>query len=139
MKNQSILKYKASMTVELTLLMPLIIGVFLLVFFTMYYLHDVVAVNKGICTALLRGGLEKEEDLIMPVMNSAAEDVRLLGKWQKDIKYGYDMENVNIEYSGTMEAVEGLFRKITSKEYVYVTKGSNHRIDEVNYIRKNKK
>lgn len=130
------IKYKASMTIELSLLMPFIIGVFLFLFFTMYYYHDVVAINKGICTALLRGGLEQNEGMIISDMTEASSSVRLLGKWVMIGNRDYDAEMIIIEYDGTMEADEGLLRKLIRGDYTYKTSRTNKRIDEVTYIRK---
>lgn len=132
-------KYRASMTIELTLLMPLIIGVFLFLFFTLYYLHDIVAVNKGICTALLRGSLATEEDFAEEIMEDALSDIRLLGKWDSDRKCDCSEDEVKVDFAGRMEATEGLFRKLISGEYAYETFGSSKRIDEVEYIRNRRK
>lgn len=123
------------MTVELTLLMPMIIGVFLFLFFTLYYLHDVVAINKGVSTALLRGSLEKNEDIIAFEMTEAMENIRLLGKWEQNFDVDITKEDVGISISGEMEATEGLFRKIVDGKYKYETEGRAKRIDEVGYIR----
>lgn len=132
-------KYKASMTIEITLLMPFIIGVFLFLFFTMYYLHDIVTIGKGSCTAVLRGGLEKDEDKIISCMTEASSAIRLLGKWDISENCGYDEECVKIDFDGSMEAGEGLFRKLIRGDYIYTSSLMSRRIDEVTYIRKRRK
>ena len=126
---------KASVTVELTLLMPMIIAVFLFLFYTSYYLHDIVAVNKGISTALLRGSLALYEDDIIPQMEDAMNDIRLLGKWDIVPECRKSGTEVELSVSGKMEAAEGLFRKAVSGEYKYSTSKGAKRIDEVKYIR----
>lgn len=121
-------KIRGSMTVELTLLMPLILAVFLFLFFTLYYLHDVVAINKGISTALLRGGLVTEDGSAVGVMTEAVSEIRLLGKW--DIKVICDEDTEEVEAS-----VEG---EMAPGKYFYETMGTNRRINEVKYIREHR-
>lgn len=126
---------RGSMTVEITLLMPMIIGVFLFLFFTLYYLHDVVAINKGVSTALLRGSLELNEDVIFSEMKGSIDDIRLLGKWELLSDISITNDDVSVFISGEMEATEGLFRKIIVEKYEYTTEGREKRIDEVGYVR----
>lgn len=121
------------MTIELTLLMPLIIAVFLFIFFTAYYLHDIVAINKGISTALGRGSLSEDER--MSEMKKGISDIRLLGKWDMDTNYEEGKDTVIIKFSGNMAAKEGLFRKIIKDKYEYITEKSAPIIDEVKYVR----
>ena len=73
-------KYKASMTVELTLLMPLILGVFLFLLFTMYYLHDITAIQKGCETALTRGMLERNDKAARAEMEKPTQARRTDGE-----------------------------------------------------------
>lgn len=121
-------KIRGSMTVELTLLMPLILAVFLFLFFTLYYLHDVVAVNKGISTALLRGGLAGEDGSAVGIMTEAVSDIRLLGKWDIGVICNEDADEVRVSVEGEM--VPG--------KYFYETSGTNRRINEVKYLREHR-
>ena len=125
---------RASMTVEITLLMPFLIGVFLFLFFTLYYLHDIAAIQKGCSAALIRGSLIRDRDLAEQEAENALEEIRLLGKWDLEKACGMEKNTVQVQVSGTMEAGEGLFRKILKKEYVYETKQDFERIDETPYI-----
>ncbi len=132
-------KLKASMTVELTLLMPLIIGVFLFLFFTSYYLHDITAIQKGCATALSRGILCRDEKKAKAEMESALKEIRLLGQWDLAPKAGVQNGWVNVSVDGTMRVREGLFLKLIHGKYTYETAGEAERIDEVLYIRSHRR
>lgn len=129
------------MTVEITLLMPMIIGVFLFLFFTLFYLHDVVAISKGAATALVRGMVARdmEENEIKEVMKEATEDIRMLGKWNIAPAIEITSEEVSVSSEGIMEAAEGLLRKLVSGDYAYEMSMAGKRIDEVEYIRSRRK
>lgn len=122
------------MTVELTLLMPLLIGVFLFLFFTLYYLHDVAALQKGCATALIRGSLIRDEKEAKGQMETALSEIRLLGKWDLETEATVQPSLAKVRVSGTMEAREGLFRKLISKDYEFSAGQSTGRIDETAYI-----
>ena len=127
---------KGSMTVEITLLMPFLIGVFLFIFFTMYYFHDIAALQKGCSTALIRGSLIRDRNEAKSEMETALEEIRLLGKWRLQKTATVEKDMVKVSVSGTMEVREGLFRKLLEKEYEYHTEQSAERIDETAYILK---
>ena len=122
------------MTVELTLLMPFVIGVFLFVFFTLYYLHDIAAFQKGCATALTRGSLIRDQKEAQKQMENALEEIRLLGKWELKKSCGIRKGIVTVSVDGRMKVTEELFKKLIKKEYVYTTKQSCERIDETKYI-----
>ncbi len=126
---------RASLTVELTLLMPLIIGVFLFLFFTLYYLHDVAAMQKGCATALTRGALIRDDEEAKVQMQEAVNGIRLLGRWDLERSVSVNKKTVSVRMSGTMKVREGLFLKLIQKKYDYETEESADRIDEVAYIR----
>ncbi|MBR4169840.1 MAG: hypothetical protein IKR47_08940 [Lachnospiraceae bacterium] len=128
-------KYKASMTVELTLLMPLILGVFLFLLFTMYYLHDITAIQKGCETALTRGMLERNDKAARAEMEKALEEIRLLGIWDIDRKAVVGKDRVSVSVSGIMRIREGLFLKLIRGSYSYEKDEEARRVDEVVYLR----
>ena len=125
---------RASMTVELTLLMPLLIGVFLFLFFTLYYLHDISALQKGCATALIRGALIRDEQEAEAEMERALFEIRLLGKWELTKEISVQRDVVHVSISGRMETREGLFLKLILQEYEYTASQSAERIDEAAYI-----
>lgn len=125
-----------SMTVEITLLMPFLIGVFLFIFFTLYYVHDIAALQKGCSTALIRGSLTRDRKEAQIEMETALEEIRLLGKWNIQKTAAVENDEVRVTVSGTMEVREGLFRKLLDKDYAYHTEQSAERIDETAYILK---
>ncbi len=128
-----------SMTVELTLLMPMVIGVFLFVFFTLYYLHDIAAIQKGCAAALVRGSLERDEQKAREEMLHALDEIRLLGVWQLQKNASVQKEKVSVSVGGGMKANEGLLKKLIPGMYRYETQGMAERIDEVSYIRKRRR
>ena len=125
---------RASMTVELTLLMPLLIGVFLFLFFTLYYLHDIAAMQKGCATALIRGALIRDDQEAETEMERALEEIRLLGKWELTKEVSVQRDAVHVSVFGRMEAREGLFLKLILQDYEYIASQSAERIDEAAYI-----
>lgn len=127
-------RYRASMTVELTLLMPLLIGVFLFLFFTLYYLHDVSALQKGCATALIRGSLVRDVKEAKTQMETALLEIRLLGKWDLATQVIVRSDLAEVKVNGKMEAKEGLFLKLIPKDYTFFTEQSTARIDETAYI-----
>ncbi|MCR5223206.1 MAG: hypothetical protein K6D90_10120 [Lachnospiraceae bacterium] len=125
-----------SMTVEITLLMPFLIGVFLFIFFTLYYVHDIAALQKGCSTALIRGSLTRDRKEAQSEMETALEEIRLLGKWNIQKTAVVEKDKVKVSVSGTMEVRQGLFKKLLDKDYAYHTEQSAERIDETAYILK---
>lgn len=137
-------KIKGSMTIEITLLMPVLIGVFLFLFFTAYYLHDEAAYEKACNAALLRGALAvtgNGQDAWngQAEMEKAFEEIRILGKWAAGHSIQLDGAEISVRISGTMEAPEGLLRKLTKREYKLENSREHRRIDEVIYIRSMKR
>ena len=131
-------RLRASMTVELTLLMPFIIGVFLFLFFTSYYLHDVCAIQKGCATSLIRGSLIRDDREAKASMEEALEEIRLLGKWDLEKGVRLDGKNIKVQMRGNMDVREGLFLKLIRGHYEYGTEQQTERIDETAYIRKHR-
>ncbi len=131
-------RLRASMTVELTLLMPFIIGVFLFLFFTSYYLHDVCAIQKGCATSLIRGSLIRDDREAKARMEEALEEIRLLGKWELEKGVRLDGKNIKVQMKGNMDVREGLFLKLIRGHYEYGTEQQTERIDETAYIRKHR-
>ncbi|MBO4901802.1 MAG: hypothetical protein J5518_03300 [Lachnospiraceae bacterium] len=132
---RSLKRLCGSMTVELTLLMPFLIGVFLFLFFSLYYLHDIAAIQKGCSAALIRGSLIRDDTEARREMQEAMEEIRLLGKWDLEKSIRIDREKVSVAVKGNMNVREGLFLKLIRDRYVYETSMSTERIDETAYIR----
>ncbi len=132
-------KLKGSMTVELTLLMPLLLGVILFLIFSLYYLHDIVMIRKGCATALTRGIVTRDKEKAKEEMEQAMEEIRLLGKWDIDKRIEVNENRVRIRVSGRMDVREGLFLKLIKGAYTYETAENAERIDEVAYIRSHRR
>lgn len=134
---------KGSFTVELALLMPLIIGVFLFIFFLAYYLHDRCIIEKACYVAALRGSLETESDSIENVVRKALEEVlpkRLLGSW--DLKEQIEVTNqeVRVVESGNMLMKEGFLLSLLGEQsFIFSTKCSAKQIEEPVFIRLQRK
>lgn len=125
------------MTIEIALLMPILIGVFLFLFFTSYYLHDAVAYEKACNTSLIRGALAKPGNGSKD-MEKAFEEIRLLGNWESERSFFRENILVRVNIDGIMDAPEGLFKKLIRKEYKLRINEVFRCIDEVTYIRKSK-
>ena len=96
---------EGSFTVELALLMPLLIGLFLFVFFLAYYMHDRCMIEKACYAAALRGSQETESDRMEGEAREALDEVlpkRLLGSWELEEQIEVTKQEVRVSESGNM-------------------------------------
>ena len=128
-----------SMTVEITLLMPVIIGVLLFLFYTSYYLHDIAAYEKGIGTGLLRAGLEDDDAEAKNRVTEALAEIRLLGKWETESVTDIQKDVIAVRLKGTMFAREGLFLRMFPNAYAVQIHRSTRRINETDYVRSHRR
>lgn len=128
-----------SMTVEITLLMPLIIGVLLFLFYTAYYLHDIAAFEKGIGIGLLRAGLEVDDTEANNRVEEALAEIRLLGKWEMELDTEIKRDTIYVRLKGSMFAREGLFLRMFPDLYSVQISRSAGRINETDYVRSHRR
>lgn len=136
-------KMSGSFTIELALLMPFLLGVFLFLLFMTYYLHDCCIIEKACQTAVLRGSQETKQEQIEEIMEEAFDEVvpgRLLGNFLIDGSVVITKEIVMIEKRGVMEMREGFLAKLLhEKIFAFATECSAERIEEPIFIRKQKR
>ena len=129
------MKKKGSLTVELSLIMPLVLGVLILIIFLSFYLHDTCAIERIGYTCLLNGienGYSKEE--IINDFDSETE-TGLLGNWniKRDIRFSDDSANITV--NGTMLWDSRLmFGLINSKVFTYNSNISVNNLCEAEYL-----
>ena len=123
----------------MTLLMPFILGVFLMILFTSYYVHDRVIIEKTCYVASLRGGLCTQESLKEYAAKEAFEkeiEGRLLCKWDYDTTFTLKNDFVITDFEGRMQMREGLLLKlIGEKVFYFCTECKSAECNETQYIR----
>ncbi len=130
---------EGSFTIELSLLMPLIIFVFLLILFLNYYVHDRIAIDKACYIAALRSANypdeAERENIALTVLNREIP-ARLLWKWDYTEGVQVMADEVIVSFEGTMLVREGLInRYLSGKLFAYNASQSASVIDEDDYIR----
>jgi len=128
-----------SMSVEMSLIMPVIIGVMLFLLYTLYYLHDVAAFEKAVGVGLLRASLETDDRKARELPEEALQEIRLLGKWEMNPTISVEQDEIHVALKGNMQATEGLFRKMIPGIYSIQFTRSARRIDEVTYLRNHRR
>ena len=134
---------KGSMTIELTLLMPFILGMFIFILFSGFILHDKCIVNKACLSAALRCSEESEDGEAMNRAREALSEVlpgHLIGKWSYDTNIDIGQDEIRITFSGSAKMGTGLLRRVLSSgstDHIYECRSC--RLREAEYIRTNKK
>ena len=134
---------KGSLTIELTLLMPFILAVFVFIIFSGFVLHDKCIVNKACLSAALRGSNESEDGKAMEQAGVAINEVlpgNLLGKWSYDTQIDVGEDAVRVSFTGDTDMGISLLKKIlftgtTTHSY----KCESYRLKEAEYIRTKRK
>jgi hypothetical protein len=134
---------KGSLTIELTLLMPFILGLFILIIFSGFILHDKCVVNKACLSAALRGSEEDEDDQAINRAYEALDEVipeHLIGKWDYSTQVDIGEDEVRITFRGDTGIGGGLVNRVLS------IAGTSHsyecrscRLREEDYLRTKKK
>lgn len=134
---------KGSLTIELTLLMPFILGIFIFILFAGFILHDKCIVNKACLSAALRGSEESEDGEALSRAQEAIAEVlpgHLIGKWSYNTNVDIGKDEVRVTFDGNAQMGGGLIRRVLS------TGSTDHsfecrsfRLREAEYMRENKK
>ena len=136
-------KLKGSMTIELTLLMHFILGIFIFIIFSGFILHDKCIVNKACMSAALRGSEETDPDKALDMANEAISEVipgRLIGKWDYSTRIDVGEDAVRVSFKGNTGMGGGLIRRLISSgttEHDYECE--SYRLNEAEYIRTKRK
>lgn len=134
-----LLKKNGVYTIELTLLMPIILSIFLLIIFSNYFTHDRIIIEKACYIGALRGALcvdkSKRELIAVEEFNKEIEG-RLLWKWDYTVDVISSEESVMMEFEGVMNMEEGLLRKvIADRVFNYKSTEKAYVCDETKYLR----
>ena len=134
---------KGSLTIELTLLMPFILGVFIFIVFSGFILHDKCIVNKACLAAALRGSGESEDAEAMDKAEEAIAEVlpgRLIGRWSYDTSIDVGEDKVRVSFEGDTTTGFGLIGRVLSvRETGHRYECSSCRLRPAEYIRTKRK
>lgn len=133
---------KGSLTIELTLLMPFILGMFIFLLFSGFILHDKCIVNKACLSAALRSSEESTDNEAVKRAQEAISEVlpgHLIALWSydTDVEIGEDM--VRVSFTGSAKMGSGLLRSVLtagSTDHSYECR--SYRLREATYIREHK-
>ncbi|MCR5358236.1 MAG: pilus assembly protein [Lachnospiraceae bacterium] len=133
---------KGSLTIELSLIMPVILGLLVIIIFTGFILHDKCLVNKACLSAALRGSQETDEAKAMDVAGMAINEVipeRLLCRWDYDTTVDVGEDEVRVSFKGTTGITDGLAgRLLAVKSTVHDYECNARRFNRADYLRKHK-
>lgn len=134
---------KGSLTIELTLLMPFILGLFIFILFAGFILHDKCIVNKACLSAALRGSEESEDGEALNRAQEAIAEVlpgHLIGKWSYDTNVDVGKDEVRVTFDGNAQMGGGLIRRVLSAGSTdHSFECRSFRLREAEYMRENKK
>ena len=134
---------KGSLTIELTLLMPFILGCFIFILFSGFVLHDKCMVNKACLAAALRGSQESEDDKAMDKAAMALNEVlpgKLIGKWSYNTGIDVGQDAVRVTFEGDTDMGFGLIREVLSSGSTsHSYECESYRLKEAEYIRTSRK
>lgn len=140
-RTESIWNQTGSFTIEIALLMPFIIGVFLFILFMAYYVHDRCVLEKTCLTSALRGSQELEKKAAYVSAEAVMQELylnRLIGDWELNHKIEITEEKVMSSVQGTMHVTEGLLRILIGGVFSFDTEVEAERISEPRFIRLHK-
>ena len=112
------------LTLELSLLMPVILAVIILIMFTGYFYHDKCIIERGAYSACIKGveylsqqkGRKHTADT-ESMMREAfynETDNRLVGKWTISATVSNTDDEVSINVTGNMSCMNGIFTRYLS-------------------------
>lgn len=112
------------MTLELSLLMPVILAVIILIIFTGYFYHDKCIIERGAYSACIKGaeylsqqkGRKNTADAesMMKEAFYNETDNRLTGKWTISATASNTDDEVSINVTGNMSCMNGIFTRYLS-------------------------
>ncbi|MCR5508899.1 MAG: pilus assembly protein [Lachnospiraceae bacterium] len=134
---------KGSLTIELSIIMPLILGLFVVIVFSGFLLHDKCIVNKACMSAALRASLEREDAPALEKAYEAMAEVipgRLMCRWDYETDIDVGEDEVRVTFLGS-SSVGGLFagRILSNPVTGHDFECSAYRLDQSGYIRSHKR
>ncbi len=134
---------RGSMTIEMTLLMPFILGIFIFIIFSGFILHDKCIVNKACRSAALRGSEESDDDNALDRAYEAIDEVlpdHLIGKWDYSTNIDIGKDAVKVTFKGSAEFGKGLLYKLIGvTDTVHDYECTGYRVNEEEFLRTKKK
>lgn len=111
---------KGSLSIELSLIMPGVMAVILIIIFSGYYYHDRCVIQRCAYSSVLKTSydeniaecnLNSEEELERAIIYYFDKEIdgRLIGKWNLEKCTSVDNEKIEINVSGSMICIEGIF------------------------------
>ena len=112
------------MTLELSLLMPVILAVIILIIFTGYFYHDKCIIERGAYSACIKGAeylsqkkrsehTADAESMMREVFYNETDN-RLTGKWTLSSTVSNTDDEVSINVTGNMSCMNGIFTRYLS-------------------------
>jgi len=127
-------KSRGSLTIELSLLMPGILAVYILIIFMGYFVHDKCIIERAAYSAVnrcryelmnenenLNSGIESNDASIEYYIENAEsrfDEITgegLIGKWDISRNAWTTDEEINLAVSGRMSCINGMFSRYLSK------------------------
>jgi len=138
--HKKMLAKRGSFTIEISLLFPVIIVIFLLIIYSNYYVHDRVIIERSCYVSALRGALcvnaGRRKRIAMEEFDREIEG-KLLGRWEYSINVESDSEEVTVKFNGFMNHSQGLLKKYTdNKVFAFQTISSSSAANETEYLRR---
>lgn len=115
-KKDGLSKYKkrASMTIELSLLMPGILAVFIIIIFTGYYIHDKCVIQRSLYSAAMTASYES--DFKYNSWDKFEDSTKsLIGRWDFTTDEYESFGEITMHVTGSMKCFDGLFTGYLSK------------------------
>ena len=134
---------RGSLTIEMTLLIPFILGVFIFILFSGFVIHDKCIVNKACLSAALRGSRESEDGMAVARATEAMGEVlpgKLIGRWSYNTGIDVGEDVIRISFEGDTKMGWGLIRRVLSTgTTTHSYECESYRFKEAEYIRTNRK
>ena len=113
------------MTLELSLLMPMILAVIIIIIFTGYFYHDKCIIERGAYSACMKcaeflsqsTGHDNTADMESMMTDDFFDetDGRLIGKWTLNIRVSYTSDEVSVNVTGNMSCMNGIITRYLSQ------------------------
>lgn len=137
---KDIFKRSGSYTVEISLLMPFIIGSILLVMLLCFYLHDICVISKDCAEVITMTTPEDIDAMEISEKLSKMTETDTLGHWVFNAEFNVETKEevslINADIDAMMKIEDFLFDGIMkSSFFTYKTKFSSYILDEHKYIR----
>ncbi|MCR4740517.1 MAG: hypothetical protein K5886_09715 [Lachnospiraceae bacterium] len=133
------MKKRGVLTIELSMLMPLILGSIILIIFLAFYLHDRCLISKACYTASLRGSLQKRDEDAYDGALKALDEVmpaKLSGKWDEETAINIKDDRITVILKGSLSFDKGLLFGLADRGSADHTVTSvTYRTDEAAFMR----